>query len=70
MKSSMSGQEKVTFKYRWLLNRGDSMGRFDCTLSSRFIIVFWVGFNSNKDNTSKNVNWNTSPWTGFELTTL
>jgi hypothetical protein len=23
MKLSMTGQEKVTFKYRWLLNRGD-----------------------------------------------
>jgi hypothetical protein len=21
--------EKVTFKYKWLLNRGDHMGRFD-----------------------------------------
>ena len=27
----MTGQEKVTFKYRRLLNRGDHMGRFDCT---------------------------------------
>jgi len=26
----MTGQENVTFKYRWLLNRGDCMGRFDC----------------------------------------
>ena len=23
-------RQKVTFKYRWLLNRGDHMGRFDC----------------------------------------
>jgi hypothetical protein len=30
MKFSMKGQEKVTFKYRWLLNGGDRMGRFDC----------------------------------------
>ena len=29
MKFSMTGQENVTFKYRWLLNRGDHMGRFD-----------------------------------------
>jgi len=32
MKFSMAGQEMVTFKFRWLLNRGDHMGRFDCTL--------------------------------------
>jgi len=31
MKFSMTGQEKVTFKYRWLLKTGDCMGRFDCT---------------------------------------
>ena len=30
MKFSMTGQEEVTFWYRWLLNRGDYMGRFDC----------------------------------------
>jgi len=24
------GQENATFKYRWLLNRGDHMGRFYC----------------------------------------
>jgi hypothetical protein len=24
--------KKVTFKYKWLLNRGDHMDRFDCTL--------------------------------------
>jgi len=29
MKFSTTGQEKATFKYRWLLNRGNSMGRFD-----------------------------------------
>jgi len=32
MKFSMTGQEKVTFEYRWLLNRNDHMGRFDCSL--------------------------------------
>jgi len=31
MKFSMTGQEKVTFLYRWLLNRGDCMGRCDCS---------------------------------------
>ena len=25
-------KKKVTFLYRWLLNRGDYMGRFDCIL--------------------------------------
>jgi len=30
MKFSMTGQRNVTFKYRWLLNRGDCMDRFDC----------------------------------------
>ena len=25
-------KKKVTFKYRLLLNRGNSMGRFNCTL--------------------------------------
>jgi len=25
----MTGQEKGDLKYRWLLNRGDLMGRFD-----------------------------------------
>ena len=29
MKYSITGQEKVTFQYRWLLNRGDHMDRFD-----------------------------------------
>jgi len=32
MKFSITGQEMVTFKYRWLLNRGDHMGRFDCSM--------------------------------------
>jgi hypothetical protein len=30
MKFSMTGQERVVFKYRWLNNRGDHMGMFDC----------------------------------------
>ena len=30
MKFSMTGQEKMTFIYRWLLNRVDHMDRFDC----------------------------------------
>jgi hypothetical protein len=29
---SMTGQEKVTFKYRWLHNRGNCIGRFDCKI--------------------------------------
>ena len=29
MKFSMTGREKMTFKYRWLFNGGDHMGRFD-----------------------------------------
>ena len=29
MKFSMTEQQKVTFEYRWLLNRGDHMGKFD-----------------------------------------
>ena len=29
IKFSMTGQEKGDLKYRWLLNRGDIMGRFD-----------------------------------------
>jgi hypothetical protein len=33
MKFSVKGQEKVTFQCRWLLNRGDDMGRFDCNWS-------------------------------------
>jgi len=36
MKFSMTGQTNVTFKYRWLLNRGDHMDRFDCTLWIHF----------------------------------
>jgi len=32
MKFYMTEQEKTTFKYRWLLNRGDHVGRFDCIL--------------------------------------
>jgi len=30
MKLSMTGQKKVTFKYRWLFTRGDHIGRFYC----------------------------------------
>ena len=30
MKFSIAGQEKITFKDRWLLKRGDHMGRFEC----------------------------------------
>ena len=30
MKFSMTGQESVTLKYRWLFSRGDHMGKFDC----------------------------------------
>lgn len=31
MKFSMTKKEKMTFKYRGLLNRGNHIGRFDCT---------------------------------------
>ena len=34
MKCSTTGKEKVTFKYRWLLNRGDHMGRLDSTFKT------------------------------------
>ena len=49
MKFSMTGQEKVTFQYMWLLNRGDCMGRLDCTdikivLRQRYIKYNW-GYN-------------------------
>jgi len=37
MKCSMRRQEKVTFQYRWLLNRGDCKDRFDCTF---LLLVF------------------------------
>jgi len=30
MKFSMTGQGCMTFKYRWLRNKGYCMGRFDC----------------------------------------
>jgi hypothetical protein len=29
--NSITGHEMVIFKYIWMLNGGDSMGRFDCT---------------------------------------
>ena len=29
MKFSVTGQENVTFKYKWLLNIGDHIDRFD-----------------------------------------
>jgi hypothetical protein len=40
MKSSMTGQEKITLKYRWLLNRGDSMGRFDYITLTTLMSLF------------------------------
>ena len=30
---------KVTFKYRWSLNRGDHMGRFGCILLFNFLVL-------------------------------
>jgi len=33
----MTGQEKVNLKYRWLLNRGDRMGSFDCSCK-----IWWL----------------------------
>ena len=35
MELSMTGQEQITFEYRWLLNRGDRIDRFHCTYISR-----------------------------------
>ena len=40
MKFSMRGQEKVTCKYRWLLNRSDLIDRFDCT----YIQCTWIKY--------------------------
>jgi len=37
MKFSMTRKENVTFKYRWLLNRCDHMGRLDCISLSIYI---------------------------------
>jgi len=39
MKVSMTGQENVTLKYRWLLNRGDCKGRFDCVFTKMSSII-------------------------------
>ena len=36
MKFSLTGQESVTFKCMWLLNRGDRMDRHDCIWFSKF----------------------------------
>jgi len=36
MKFSMTGQEKGVFKYRWLLNRGDCMVRFNCIYENKY----------------------------------
>jgi hypothetical protein len=49
MKFFIQGQEKVTSLYRWLLNRGDCMGRFDCLfclLITYVINFFFLGDNS------------------------
>jgi hypothetical protein len=37
---STTGHKKVTFKYRWLLNRGDLMGRIDC-ICVHFLTDLW-----------------------------
>ena len=43
MTFSTTGQEEVTFKYRWLLNRSDHMGRFDyVSVQSFFIPKYWI----------------------------
>jgi len=39
MKFSMTGQEKVTFKYRWLLNRCGLRCRFDYDV---LMTMFWM----------------------------
>jgi len=38
-------KNRVTFKYRWLLNRGDCMGRFDCT----FFLTYKIFTNTYKN---------------------
>jgi hypothetical protein len=38
----------VTFKYRWLLNRGDHMDQFDCNI----IVVFVLGVPWNMETVS------------------
>ena len=40
MKSSITGQEKMTLKYRRLLNRGDRMGRFEYITLTTLMFVF------------------------------
>jgi len=50
MKFSTTGPEKVTFKNRWLLNRGDHMGRIDYN-TNLYIYHFYeeILFHSNTD---------------------
>ena len=57
MKFSMTGQENVTFKYRWLLNSGYCMGRLDCThfnenismISAECIILSYTFMNTSNN---------------------
>ena len=36
------GKKRMTFKYRWLLNRGDHMNRFDCSSESIYHICLCI----------------------------
>jgi len=48
----MTGQEKVSFKYRRLLNRGDIMGRFYCIYTSmQYICVYTITNNQIPEST-------------------
>ena len=61
MKCSMRGQEKVTFSYKWLLNRGGLMGRFDC------FIYFFVLQETQKE-TSEAVSLDAFLMNGYKIT--
>ena len=57
----MTGQEKVTFKYWWLLNRGDYMDRSDCTVVYNLIFKCWLRlstlFNGTNTTNMTTVSW-------------
>jgi hypothetical protein len=42
MKFSWTGLDKGDLTYRWLLNRGDHMGKFDCTLFIKVVNVLVI----------------------------
>ena len=57
-KTVLTGQDNVTFRYRWLLDRGNHMGTFDCnvikiqTLNPGHTARFWH-YNQKKRQHSK-----------------